>query len=668
LLLAVLLQPVGGWLLAAIGAEPPAILHWLAAFSGTSLLLLPATMAMGASLPAIERALASTERRHTSVALLYAVNTCGALLGVLATAFVLVPTFGLTATALVCAALNLTCAGAALQLFSAAAPRSGSDTPPMTAARNVVSTPGLRRVLLLTGLLGIGYEVLAVRVLSQVAENTVYTLALMLAAYRVGTTAGAAAYPALRRRCADPGELQDSLLLALAATCLIGTLSMSGAAAAKSWLSSLLPTSVAMALTAEAALAAAAFLVPTFFMGALFTHLATRARDVAFGFSRAFRFNTLGAALAPMLFGVLVVPQIGTKVLLIPSRTSRRDRGAGGAASIAVVGYPLRLAAVAKLSTPAGRRLVSYAEGVLATVSVVEDSRGVARLHINNRQQEGSSATFYIDGRQGLMPLLLHANPQHVLFLGLGTGATAAAAAAERRLTIDVVELLPEVVAASAYFNERMTATATRERLRILTADARRYVRATERRYDVIVSDNFHPARSGSAALYTVEHFSAVRDRLAPGGLFCQWLPLHQLDLPTLRSIVRSFLAAFPQGTALLASYSLDTPVIGLVAAAGDGRIRVDAVRARLATVQRQGRSLEDYGFDSELALLGSFVAGPDALARFAGDAPLNTDDRSIVAYRAPRATYAPGGSAPRPIARAIAEVDVTPEQSCRTS
>jgi spermidine synthase len=233
------------------------------------------------------------------------------------------------------------------------------------------------------------------------------------------------------------------------------------------------------------------------------------------------------------------------------------------------------------------------------------------------------------------------------LFLGLGTGATATAAAAERSLDVDVVELLPEVVAAAAYFHERATAAVSREHLRVVTADARRCVRATHQHYDVIVSDNFHPARSGSAALYTVEHFAAVRERLAPGGLFCQWLPLHQLDLATLRSIVRSFGAAFPQGSALLASYSLDTPVLGLIAAADDGRVRVDDVRKRLATVQLEGRSLEDYGIGDELALLGAFFAGPPALAAFAGDAPLNTDDRPIVAYRAPRAAYAPE-AAPR--------------------
>src|SRR6185369_11343375 len=98
---------------------------------------------------------------------------------------------------------------------------------------------------------------------------------------------------------------------------------------------------------------------------------------------------------------------------------------------------------------------------------------------------------------------------------------------------------------------------------RVIAADARRFVRDSRDRYDVIVADNFHPARSGSGTLYTVEHFRAVRERLADGGVFCQWLPLHQLDLGTLRSIVRSFRVAFPKGWALLANDGLDTPTIG---------------------------------------------------------------------------------------------------------
>ena len=64
-------------------------------------------------------------------------------------------------------------------------------------------------------------------------------------------------------------------------------------------------------------------------------------------------------------------------------------------------------------------------------------------------------------------------------------------------------------------------------------------------------------ARSGSGTLYTVEHFQAVRDRLSGQGVFCQWLPLHQLDLDTLRSIVQSFVAVYPGGAALLATMAV---------------------------------------------------------------------------------------------------------------
>ncbi|MCU0968710.1 MAG: spermidine synthase, partial [Rubrivivax sp.] len=155
----------------------------------------------------------------------------------------------------------------------------------------------------------------------------------------------------------------------------------------------------------------------------------------------------------------------------------------------------------------------------------------------------------------------------------------------------------------------------------------------------VIVSDNFHPARSGAASLYTVEHFAAVRERLAPGGLFCQWLPLHQLDLATLRSIVRSFLAAFPDGRALLATYSLETPVLGLIATPDGTGFDLARLRQRLSAGAAAAMA-PDFGLDDEWALLGTFVAGPGELAAFAVEAPLNIDDHPVVAHQAARFWY----------------------------
>jgi spermidine synthase len=227
------------------------------------------------------------------------------------------------------------------------------------------------------------------------------------------------------------------------------------------------------------------------------------------------------------------------------------------------------------------------------------------------------------------------------LFLGLWTGVTSSSAAEDPTLDLDVVELLPEVISASTRFTAESLSGVAGSRFHVMAADARRYVRTSERSYDVIVSGNFHPARSGSGALYTVEHFQAVRSRLRADGLFCQWLPLHQLDLATLRSIVRSFVTVYPRSLAILASNSLETPVLGLVARRNDQRFEIVSVRDRLSHSASKAL-LAELGFDDEFSVLGGVVAGPSALARLAANAAANTDDHPVVMYAAPRVTYAP--------------------------
>lgn len=676
----VLMPPFAQAMLALTGPQPDAAWQWTVAFGGCLLLLLPATAAMGATLPAMARvveAVAASARPGgpaqatvPGIAGLYALNTAGALLGVLAVAFWGVPELGLARSTAVCVALNLACAalvGWGLpSLAATATAASAAADAGRSAGGSSAGTHRLQLLLAATGALGIGYEVAVVRVLSQVAEDTVYTFALLLAVYLVGTALGAAALARWRASSHDNAHderLTSRLLAALASACLLGTASLWGAERLKSAVVSALggqAAGMAAALGAEAALALAAFALPTLAMGALFSQLATRAAASGLGLGRALAVNTLGAALAPALVGVALMPLAGAKAALLAVAAGyvllawlAQPRAAfhqplwwlpaAGTALLALAAPPL-----AFVDVPEGGRVLDYREGAMAAVSVVEDGQGVARLRINNRQQEGSNTSLLADGRQALLPLLLHPAPRQVLFLGLGTGLTASAAAQDRSLQAEAVELLPEVVAASQLFTTAFADPTAAARLEVRVADARRFVRTAERRYDLVVADNFHPARSGSGALYTVEHFQAVQARLAAGGLFCQWLPLHQLDAATLRSIVRSFLAVYPQATAVLASHSLETPVLGLLGwADASRRVTPAAVRERLVASALLPRPPTAFGLADEWAVLGSVVAGPAALARLAADAPLNTDDRPVVAYRAPRVTYAPD-SAPR--------------------
>jgi spermidine synthase len=173
----------------------------------------------------------------------------------------------------------------------------------------------------------------------------------------------------------------------------------------------------------------------------------------------------------------------------------------------------------------------------------------------------------------------------------------------------------------------------------LIKADARRYVQAKPGPYDVIVADLFHPARDGAGSLYTLEHFRAIRALLRPGGVFCQWLPLYQLDLETLRLVTRTFLAAFPEGQAFLAHYSLKAPIVGLVGRSEAAGYPPDWLTERLRD-PKLGEALKRVRLYDEFSLLGAYLAGAVELRAFAGPGPLNTDNHPLVTFRAPEFVY----------------------------
>src|SRR5262249_27443800 len=133
----------------------------------------------------------------------------------------------------------------------------------------------------------------------------------------IGTALGAAVYTRWLCRARDTDQLRDTLLSLLAAVCLLSMLCLAGAEGFKQWLLTSVGASFFAALSAEALLAVMAFLLPTLLMGALFSHLCTQARSTGTSFGLALGVNTLGAAVAPLLFGVVLLPRIGTKYAML---------------------------------------------------------------------------------------------------------------------------------------------------------------------------------------------------------------------------------------------------------------------------------------------------------------------------------------------------------------
>jgi len=356
---------------------------------------------------------------------------------------------------------------------------------------------------------------------------------------------------------------------------------------------------------------------------------------------RAGAANTFGCALAGLL-GVLVMPLLGTKWTLIllasgylvflPDWRALRWRW---------LAFPLAFAFAAStnlqiVDKPDGATLAAYEEGIMASVAVVRTADGHRSLRVNNRLQMGGTAAALAERRQAHIPLLLHAQPKRALFLGPGTGITLGAAGAYPGLIADGVELVPEVIDVMHHFEPENEGPLPKPGIRLHAADARRFVRTTTNRYDVIVADLFHPAHDGAGFLYTREHFQAVRQRLLPGGLFCQWLPLHQLDEAVLRSIVRTFLETFSETHAFLLHFNVDIPALALVGTPDAFRFSPDWYERRLADADFRAR-LRGVGLERSINLLGCIAADAPALQRFAGDASPSTDNHPVILFAAPR-------------------------------
>src|SRR5262249_32574267 len=126
----------------------------------------------------------------------------------------------------------------------------------------------------------------------------------------------------------------------------------------------------------------------------------------------------------------------------------------------------------------------------------------------------------------------------------------------------------------------------------------------------------------------------AAARRLAPGGLFCQWLPLYQLGREEFDVVARTFLAVFPHATLWRDDFYADRPVVALVGLSAARTVDLAQIDARLAAMPARAR---DPLVRTSRALAMLYAGALDA-DRFAA-ARLNTDDRPVIEFLAPRMT-----------------------------
>jgi spermidine synthase len=361
--------------------------------------------------------------------------------------------------------------------------------------------------------------------------------------------------------------------------------------------------------------------------------------------------NTAGAILGPLLALFAVAPAIGlwnatallgalsivAAAMSSPGTSRAARRTLAGAIALAGAGFLVAPPhSLPRMRLSGTDRLLELHEGPLGSVAVVEHE-GHRRIKLNNFYVLGGTASAGDERLQGHLPLLLHPRPGRVAYLGMGTGISLSAVRFHPVGEVVALELVPEVaVAARDWFREANLDVLSDPRVRVRAEDARSYVAATRERFDVVVGDLVVPWRRGESSLFTRDSFESVRRVLAPGGLYCQWLPLYQISEGEFDSIAASFLDVFPLTTLWRGDFNAGEAIVALVGHTEPGGLDAASADARArALAARPDRSNP---YLSHPAGLWLYFAGPlDPSQPQFRSAPRNRDDRPWVELASPR-------------------------------
>src|SRR5687768_10137419 len=168
-----------------------------------SICLIPPTLLMGATLPAIARWVETTPSGVSWLGYFYAGNLAGAVAGSVLAGFYLLRVYDMATATFAAVALNALVAVLAL-IIAGRTPYEQAVTP---APAPGLASGGSRLVyvsIALSGLTALGSQVVWARVLSLLFGGTVYTFSMILAVFLVGLGIGSTAGAELARRVRSP--------------------------------------------------------------------------------------------------------------------------------------------------------------------------------------------------------------------------------------------------------------------------------------------------------------------------------------------------------------------------------------------------------------------------------------------------------------------------------
>ena len=635
--------------------------------------LLPPTLLMGATLPAIARWVETTPQGVSWLGFFYGGNIAGAVLGSLLAGFYLLRVHDMAIATYVAVALNLLVAGVALLIA-----RGAAFAPPEAAAQAGVPARGswaVYVVIALSGYTALASEVIWTRLLSLLIGGTVYAFALILAVFLFGLGIGSSIGSTMSRTVARPrlalAWCQMLLCFAIAWAAYMLTQSLpfwpiDPSMSRSPWFNfqldvvrclwALLPGAILWGASFPLALASVA--VPGVDPGRLV--------------GRVYAANTLGAIFGSLSAGLLLVVWIGSRhaqqaFIVISaisaliafdaaasdadSRARRIPLGAtillviaAGAAALvarALPDIPGILVAYGRYAASRGTADVIYMdEGWNADVAVTRLSNGVLNYHNAGKVQASSEPQdMRLQRMLGHMTTLIPANPKSVLVIGCGAGVTAGAVSIDprvQRLVIAEIEpLVPRAV--STYFSEHNFNVIANPKTHVVLDDARHFLMTTDEKFDAITSDPLDPWVKGAAMLYTREFFDEVKEHLNPGGAVTLFVQLYESNAAAVKSEIATFLEAFPNGVVWGNTNMGQGYDLVLLGQLEPTKINLDEMERTLRRPEFTpiARSLGEVDINSAVDLFSTYAGQKSDLAPWLADAVINRDRNLRLQYLA---------------------------------
>jgi len=628
--------------------------------------LLPPTLLMGATLPAMSRWVESTPEGVSWLGFFYGGNIAGGVLGSLLAGFYLLRVFDLGVATYAAVVVNVSVAVIAILLAKtspAVAPSASDRDSALPAA--VPAAWAVYTAVALSGATALSSEVIWTRLLSLLLGGTVYTFSLILAVFLFGLGIGSSLGSAIGRATTRPraalGWCQMFICAAIAWSAYMLTQSMpywpvNPSITMDPWYTFQLDFVRALwAVLPGAILWGASFPLAL-------ASLARRGQDPARLVGGVYAANTVGAIVGSLSASLLLVVWLGSQhaqqVLILLSALSgllvlSTGGEEAGATKPQLAGTVLVIAAAAGAgllsrtvqpipgifaaygrytATRVGTAEVIYTgEGWNATVAVTRLPGGVLNYHNAGKVQASSEPQdMRLQRMLGHMTTLVPRQAKKVVVIGCGAGVTAGAVsidpAVEHQTIAEIEPLVPQVVA--KYFGEHNFHVVDNPKVHVRIDDARHFLNTTNEKFDAITSDPLDPWVKGAAMLYTREFFELVKRRLNPGGAVTLFVQLYESNTEAVKSEIGTFMEAFPHGvvwgnTNNGAGY--DLVLLGQVE---DTRIDVDAIQAKLDRPEYAPvkQSLREIGMNSAVDLFSTFAGRASDLQPWLADAKINRD------------------------------------------